>query len=317
MSLRALYEDNLGLDTRDEIETSGLSAQASLKAGWRTELADFNIVTGAVRREYDEDSDRNATDLSIAASATRTGDLNDTGLQLELDHDSTLTSELQTTGFVDEQISRRRKAISPFWQYRFNERSSVRFTLGHQVVNYEDAENTSLVDYDYDTANVSINFRVTEVLLLLGQLDAYVFDPDSSQSRTRASGILSGFEYSFSEITSLTFQLGTREARVGGESDRDHQASVNLQHQLETGTLEFGFRSFLTPGGSGELLQTRTSSLSWDQSLSARWSSQSEIEEIRNDGSDLLTTSRGDRRYRRFLQRFRYRIDREWSFDVA
>ncbi|MEM7564664.1 MAG: hypothetical protein AAF353_16690, partial [Pseudomonadota bacterium] len=107
------------------------------------------------------------------------------------------------------------------------------------------------------------------------------------------------------------------EARVGGESDRDHQASVNLQHQLETGTLGFGFRSFLTPGGSGELLQTRTSSLSWDQSLSPRWSSQSEIEEIRNDGSDLLTTSRGDRRYRRFLQRFRYRIDREWSFDVA
>ncbi|WP_157726362.1 porin family protein [Imhoffiella purpurea] len=322
--LQTFYDDNVRLTTRGERETAGATIQANVKSGRRTEISDIQLGGRLTSRRYFEASDLDETDASMNALASYRLGRSSFEVQGALDYDSTLTSEVSTSGYVQANKRRIRLFAQPTWTYMLTPRATLELSASYQDVSYEDVDVIPLYDYDYTTAGLTFIYALSEraQASLRATFDRYDASETDLESETR--GMLLGMSYQLSETLSLSAFTGVRNStsRYGtwlGVIETDSSGplfEVELKKRFEVGSLSLSAQRSMLPSGDGQLLDTTSLSLSYDYPLGPRWTLGLNADAYRNRNSDDDSSS-SDRDYFSISPRLGLKLTEELNLALS
>ncbi len=324
-SLDTFYDDNVRLSAVAPQSAFGVTGRAEASLGRTTEVSEVAINGGISTRRYGEVSELDGTDGFLGLATTYQLERNRIGLAARMDYDSTLTSEVATSGFV--QVNKRRTSlfVKPSWSYSLSERARLELGASYTDVSYQDVELIPL--YDYTLAGLSLDgtFLWSERAQLFGRLTYDQYEADQVGVRSDSIGLLAGSAYSFSESLSLTALVGVRHTNAetrsffGGTTDESSTGpllDVSLEKRFEVGRLRLTASQALTPSGSGDLVNTSSAGVTLDYPLTARWKLvvNAEAYRNRNPGGD---EDINDRDYFSFVPRLRRKLSEWWQLDLG
>ena len=323
-SMQGFYDDNVGLVVSNPKASTGAVARAAAKMGRRSQVFDISVDAEFIRRQYFNDPSRNSTDSVIDADLVKATRLDRYALNAHLDLDSTVTSELASSGLTRVPKRRVRWQLAPSWRHQLMPLWGVTANASYQDVSYRDAQLTGLVDYTYLTLGADTDYRFDERTQLLGQVSFARYESDQTSTTSDTTGILAGIGYNFSPTWSARALLGLRKTETSqttfaGTStvdDTGYLVDISTTKQYQTGALTVGLNQSTNPSGSGELLDSEHLSMDWNQRLSHRWRFTLTADRYKNERSSGMAGT-NDRQYLNIRPGLRYKLDREWSLSAA
>jgi len=165
-----------------------------------------------------------------------------------------------------------RWTISPIWQL-VSDGSVMR-------LDYDDADNTALIAYDYWTMSASVYRLMTERFDLYSSLAFSRFRPKPSDTviqemnsvRSDTANVNVGLRWQLSETQSTDISLGYRESRFKRfsamsseerETDNGGVFTVNYLRAMESGDANLTLSRRLSPASDGRMTETDTLGLGW------------------------------------------------------
>jgi len=288
--LGLFYEDNVRLSVRNPESSPGGIAEAYGLLSRSTEASDLSVRAGAISRYYVDVSELDTTDGSLEAAWAYRTERSEFGLGASFLYDSTLTSEEETTGLVQDRKRRKRFEIAPTWQYNVSERARLGANFSFVDVSYEDVPQIVLTDYQFASLGLTGEYDLTERTDLVGRLTFEQYDPEAQVfGRTQSSGAEAGFNYQISERTTLTALGGVRYAEtdsgIPGQEDDSSTGpifEVELQRDYEPGSIGIVIGRSLLPSGRGRLLDTTRAVLTVSRPVTERLTGRLRVLGVRN-----------------------------------
>ncbi len=328
-TLQERYDDNVRFVRENAEAGFSTRADATLRATRSTENSNTGIYLGLGGTRFPDYSDLDNTrgfaglDLGYRLERQRFS------LEARFESQSTIDSEVATTGLV--QVNRQQNSweVNPAWTYQLSPRSTLEIDAGYLDVTYDDPQSPLFRDYtDYRLGTLGLGgtYRATERLDLLSRIDYGRYEAKVIDNKYDNLGVLLGATYAVSERSSLTAEVGLRrtEQTRGGpdgleltESSSGPSYRLSYQQELEAGgglTLEA--RRQLLPSGSGQVLDTTGLLATLDYPLGARWQLGLDAEAYRNrrpDGRQGLQ----NRDYASVAPSLGYRIDEYWRLSAG
>ena len=284
------YDDNKRLLSErfeDAIDTStyGLITSFDGILGVRSDLYDINLDAKVNINRYFGDFDLDSDDVFLnLTSGININERNRLGLEGKYTRDTTLTSELDVTGFVQENIPRELWSITPDWTFNLSESKFIQANYSHTEVSYEQSQsifqNQRLFDFVTDSASITFVHQWNESLQNYATFSALYFDVPEIGRETDEYTINVGMEYNISETwtagmslggrfthTDLTFQSpvlvnGLPVIRNGNFVTEELTVSDDAQglifsfstnKQFETGSMGASYERSTSPQGNGRL----------------------------------------------------------------
>jgi hypothetical protein len=147
--LNGEYNTNPYLQSQATGNRSGGTFDASLPLGAKTETTEFTLGLSARLRHYNNDAFQNRDDERLSTTIKQTGERHSWSGSAAWARDTTLTSELGTTGLTQSNTRHNRYEASISPQIQVSERGLVNFGISGEVNRYQDARLIGLVDYSY------------------------------------------------------------------------------------------------------------------------------------------------------------------------
>lgn len=271
------YNDNILLSTDPKVSVFGTLLDLRADLGVRSERSAL-VVTPRLRfSRYPGEAGLNSNDLFLALASSHTFERGELALDANIIRDTTLTSELLTTGRVVEGDRRNSVDVRPSLEYAISERTAIDLGYRYTTVDYQEPPvTTRLFDYDYQIAEGQGTYRLSERDDTFTTLFASDFDVPDLRSTTRSYGALLGYARALSESLSGSLALGAARSNVefAGPSGREDDSSIDpvwdarLTKKYEWAVLDAHLSRGLFPSGDGVLL--RRDQL--DMSVGARFS---------------------------------------------
>lgn len=259
--LNAQYTDNVRLAVHDAEAAS--SATADLKTSLLRQDDAFSVgfTPRVVAVRYDDYAALNRVDAYVDANAKCTAERGSTALTLSWQQDTTLTSELGSTGLSEVNKRHRSGGATLSGSLLASERISLTGQAFATVHRYVDAENTGLVDYDYGTVAASTVYALAEASQLSLQLSAGRLQvPDYRMLDKNNYALTLNYDTQLNERWHAVLSAGA--SRVHRRDDYDgfvYEASVDRKSELLT--LRFAGKRSITPTGNGTLARSDRLSL--------------------------------------------------------
>jgi hypothetical protein len=188
--------------------------------------------------------------------------------------DSTLTSELGTTGFT--QVNKRRDyfELSAGPTFQIAQRSQLSVSVSGLSANYEDNANTGLLDYRYASASITGTRQLSELSQLAVSISAgRNFVPDAPINEMKNYSATLQYVYQWSATKSLTAFAGP--SRVTSEFSTQNGSiyGATFRQQGERFVIDASVERNSRPTGSGLIQQVDAASLSDSFRITERLSS--------------------------------------------
>ncbi len=209
VGLQTQYNDNIQLTPNPHPTVWGMMLSPDVKFSGATETL---TVTGGLNLSFNRYFDRpqlniDNYDLSLRSSYKAERD----ALRLDIDsiRDSTLVTELATTGVVLAYAPRNWSKVSPSWSRDITEATAVNASYSYTNVNYA-TSGTGLTGYKDQSAAVGIQAKLDEGKLL--NLTAYYdrYETPPPQTRQNTYGVQAGYDHGFSETVHGNVFVGWR-----------------------------------------------------------------------------------------------------------
>jgi hypothetical protein len=208
-SLSGEYNTNPYLQYQGSADRSGGSFDASLPLGAKTERTDFKLGLDAHVRRYSNDVFQSPDDERLSTSISQIEEHSSWSATAAWDRDTTLTSELGTTGLtqVNKRHNRYQASINP--QIQLSERSLTDFGISGELNRYQDAAPAGLVDYNYVSVFASYTRLVGERTSAgLGVVASAQSVPDRSSADTFNALLRISLSHEFSDRLHLDGYAG-------------------------------------------------------------------------------------------------------------
>ena len=207
LQFRGEYDDNINFDNDNEISDWLGVFIPSLKASWKTPRLDINGSAGAeIRRfcsesQFDDEYQRYKIESSYQFLERLTLEAGGSYTK-----DSTLDSELEETGIVENLYDRERYTLNTGARYQLGERVFTSLHYNYGDTSYDDPGNT---DYDSHSVVGSISY------LFRNQRDQVFLQPSYYRYKSEVSkvdnyGLSLGWNRTLSEKLTLSCYLGIR-----------------------------------------------------------------------------------------------------------
>ena len=207
LQFRGEYDDNINFDNDNEISDWLGVFIPSLKASWKTPRLDINGSAGAeIRRfcsesQFDDEYQRYKIESSYQFLERLTLEAGGSYTK-----DSTLDSELEETGIVENLYDRERCTLNTGARYQLGERVFTGLHYNYGDTSYNDPGNT---DYDSHSIVGSISY------LFRNQRDQVFLQPTYYRYKSEVSkvdnyGLSLGWNRTLSEKLTLSCYLGIR-----------------------------------------------------------------------------------------------------------
>lgn len=282
VNLDLRYDDNVRSVAAEKQGSFVTNARAAVRAIRRTEASDVGLAAGFNISRYSDVSDLNNTSGFVSLNTALDAERNLYRFDARFDSESTLTSEVATSGFNQVNKQRNQWRLSPRWTYLVSERASIDLGLTYANVSYSDVGLVPLYNYWTGTASIGGGYRVNERGGLTARLEYGRYEAqDVIGSKYDNIGAQLGADYLLSETLSLGVLVGWRQtdasfAGPGGESISATSGGptyiINLAKRLENGgNLNLRAARELAPSGNGRVLDNTSLNFGLNYPLSERW----------------------------------------------
>lgn len=303
VSVGMSYEENADLEQEDPINTPGYNLAVSARGGHLTErtqiIGNLNASFKRYSSDAQMDSDDYSASLGLAFLATELDKLN---LNLNVDRDTSRTSELTTTGNISGNVPRYDFGVRAAWAHRLTERSA--FSLGYEYSGVRfDSNLSNLIDSNQDDFNALYSYQLTERLDLSGSLGATFYDSENDQNYEGYDASL-GAKYAFSETMVGNLDIGWQRVNRNTDVETDtSRGSANgfvygfsLSKAFERSSVSVSLRRSVVPTGSGEPLAQERFRLRYSYQFSPRLTARFPIAAYRNEQISFGDTGSDERR---------------------
>ncbi|MBT8112116.1 MAG: hypothetical protein KJO47_00415 [Gammaproteobacteria bacterium] len=240
VSLSQEYDDNYRLATsssnEDEVSTTKLSGELALKG--KSERFDLKALLGldAINYSGDDDNldDKNNQSVRLTSSyrtterskfslkgnyfrdtivrTTRFLFLSDDDIPFDPNEDVFDPNEDVDVNLVRDDARRNRFTISPGWNYRLSEITSLGLGYKYNDLSFSGEDsNSGLVESDSQTIQANIKMQVTEKDMVTGRISESYFRPDNDRD-VDTLGVTLGWVHKFSESFEMDFTVGVRDS---------------------------------------------------------------------------------------------------------
>ena len=241
----------------------GVTAELSAAIARRTETTEVDVAPLIRVRRYSGDEHLNGSDDVLRILAKKSMERISWSLSGTAMRDSTLTSELGTTGFT--QVNKRRKyadlSIGPTFQ--ISERTQLSLGAYGQSVNYENSENTGLLDYRYVSASITGTRQLTErSQLAIAVSGGRNFVPDAPVNEMKNYSTTLQYVHQWDPTWNLTLWGGPSRVTSEFSSNNGGIYGGALRHQGERFTIDASVERNSRPTGTGMIEQVDAATLS-------------------------------------------------------
>lgn len=318
------YADNPQLvsssSALDDDGVANIEAEAAARLATRSPQYDFSIDPRLLFVRYDRrdllDRDDQFLDIDGAWRGERLGGT----LRLEGVRDTTLTSELGTTGLTDTNRRHQKLTIKGGPIFELSPRLALASEAGWRTHHYEEAGDTGLLDYDYYFGSARASYALDERTRLAAIASvSQIRVPDLDNRVTHIAPTLS-LERRLSERWDASLSAGPSQARSqrGTEEGFVYQASTRLAGERTDAYARLS-RS-VNPTGRGVLTRADVVQVGVDRRLTERLGLGASGQWIRNrDVADANTNRIADRttRYRSVEARLSWDASPSWRWVLS
>jgi len=254
-------------------------------------------------------------------------------LQAGFIQNSTLQSELLTSGLVQTSLKRFERYAAPAWQMNIGSRVTADADYRYSIVDYgQGARGLGLFGYRLQQAGAGIAYQASPVdqISLRSSLLYYRTRDEATKSDDRSLSL--GYNHEFSPVTRLGASVGVRQTetslrqtlliftgtaflpvrQVSHGRKNGIVADLSLAHRGRLITLNVAFERQVQPSGGGNLLQRDQLSLATGRRFSQSLSGNASLmfSRSRDIGALVRTT---DYDYVQFSPSLSWRMARDWS----
>jgi hypothetical protein len=318
VQLNPLYNDNILLNDTDPISVFGAILDVRAAAAVRSERSGL-IFTPRLRFDrYSGEEGLNSDNQFFNLASWHETERVRLALDMNYDRETTVTSELETTGRVVAGVRRETFDIIPVIDYAVSDRSTVQFAYAYSDVRYDAPPiDTGLFNYEYQIAQATGSHRLNEVDEFFASALVSQFEIPDLPRTTTSYGIEAGWAPVFSDSLSARLSVGVRmsddEFTVLGvqreESSTGPLWDFRLTKRFERTDLEASLTRTLSPTGSGALRERDQIRLKVDGRFSTLLSGRVDVSAFRNES--LGAGDNSDTNFRVRIGLFR-RLGKHW-----
>lgn len=274
------YNSNLRLAQDEANEAWGVAVIPAFKVERNTARSQLRGNLRLFGRGYPNEDNLDTNNAYVDVKAHRLWERSKLGMDLGYYYDTSLTSELEDTGLVQDRKRRKKLTAAPNWRWQWTERNALSASYAYTDVAYVDAQNTGLTDYEYELLSATFERQFTERAGLGVTLYASEYQAPGQRTEFKDRGIQVGTSGRISPTLSMNLAVGYRETdstivrRLFGLfdvkfEDTDEGATLRAgveQSWLRT-VLSLEASSSVDPSGSGYALQKDRISAVWRREL--------------------------------------------------
>jgi hypothetical protein len=315
--LYLLAETNPQLREQKQDAQSG-AADATLALARRTELLDLNLSVGATVRRYSEDVGLDRDDQLLALGAKYRGERYSVLGNAAVTRDSTLTSELGTTGIDGDNRRHRARQLSLAPEWQLSERHATGLTLGWQDSTYERGVNSALADYSYTSASLSNTYATSEagsvaLLISAGRMDSALYSFDTTNIDMRLE-----LQHAWSQRWQGAISGGASRVSAGGRRHGGSLFSGSLTRNSELLGFDLSLSRSNAPSGTGLLTRRDEAALSARLPLSEYLSVSAGVSVARSrEFLSQFDLALGEVRYARADLSLSWNVARDWTLALG
>jgi len=257
----------------------------------------FSDLAVRVERSSDQEVSINREDPTLNMGWEHELDRGIFTLTGRYDEKSTRVSELEDTGQIFSDGTRKSQSLSSTYQESINERMALTFNAQYDSISYSGGD---LTDYNAPSANVSFNYLWSERFEPFIQLSISRYEPSKDLVDTSFYSGDIGFNWIVSQQFDLSSQLGTNHIS-GGSSDTDWQGLINATYTKNLTETSIELSRSLSPSGSGGYLKSERIKFDWQYDINENITTGLNINFIKNQ-SETLT----------FGAWYKYELTRSW-----
>lgn len=314
------YADNPRLRVQDDSSASG--ATGELKASLRrlTERSELTLLPRFVASRFSDDESLDRNDQFVTGSYRWLGERSEWNMQLGLTRDTTLTSELGSTGLVDSNRRHEETSFSFAPRAMFTERVSGGIQM-YQVDNhYVDTEVSGLVDYRYTAMSLSSSIALTDAgsALTVTAQGGRLTTEGLFGSETRDGSLRLGWSFQPRLLWSASLSAGPSTVETAIASDTGWVFDGEIKRQGDRWSLTANAGRSQSPTGRGVLTRRDEAKLTFNRSITERLSASVAARWISSE--DLLPQRSGVTTYQVEYAQLNlganWRLSRDWSVSL-
>jgi outer membrane protein assembly factor BamA len=313
------YRTNPHLDTENAQDDSMALLDYSATLAYETEttrLAAAGIVSATrflKNSEYDNDR------LNLTLSAAHETETGLTLGELGTTRDNTLTSELETTGFVQTPIDRTNNFLAASHSMQLTETLAARADYSLTSVEYEKGRNTPLVDYRYQVISLNLSGEYSDSIGWSVRGSYSDFEAADTDYRSKTSTLGPSLSVQLDEKTKVSGSLGYSSTEIDSSSvspDNRNKNSLNfafsLSRDFEDFSMMISAKRLEQPTGSGYVQTTENLAAVFRKEISPQWTADLELGASRNS-LDETGTSDEHRQLLSLVASTGYRVTQDLS----
>jgi len=314
VDLSERYEQNVGLRAFDAFGSSSTQLGLGLTLRGATESVSYFFEPRLAWQRYASSGDQNLDrdEQRARMGFDHKGELNTAAGELTLTRDSTLTSELGTTGI--NQFNRRHQELlsSLNYTWRLNERYSLVPAVSYRKSVYLDAADLGLLDFSYASASLSAVAVVAARQTLSLATSAGRMQSDSPS--TQNTNVTLQWSWRPAQNWQTSLAAGPSWVKTPNGTDTGTVYSAQLSHSAERSSVSLSASRSISPAGRGVLTQREDVAVSLGRQWRERWNSSLSASVIQT--SELISAlgfTFGDVRYARAETTTTWRPLQNWS----
>lgn len=316
-SLRSDYTDNPRLQVNGNDNYAGVVSELAAQLNANSDLWKFSATPRLRSLRYSDDGGLDSDDQFLVAALERPSERSSWSLSTSYSRDTTLTSELDTTGFV--QTNRRHESLSftggSSWM--LTERTSLGGNLFWQDHHYRDAASAGLIDYSYRAATAFANFMLTEAteLRVSGQSGELLIP--GSDDPTRDTSVRLTLSYAPAPLWSMSVSAGPSFVSTRERDDEGRLYSLEATRRGERWRWNTTLGRDVTPTGRGVFTRRDKISIGTTYSMRQFLSTTLTLRGIENEDVFVdFGDAKREVRYGLVEARIDWRCAEQWSLSL-
>lgn len=293
------YNDNINLEPDPDENTFGAIARVGADLSVRTESSGLRLSPLFRVQRYDSSEDRDSNDFFMDMLVDHTTPRWEFTVFGSIAYDTTLNSELATTGRVPANRRRFLYNVIPGVAYSISERTKVGFNYTYTNASYDDGESVGLFDYTNNVGEFTASHQLSPTDTVFGTLFGGQYNVPQTGLTTDSIGFTVGYAKAFSETLSASFSIGpvnsSTKGSVSGVSlsgdSTDPIYDLNITKLWDQTTLTFGVGQTLTPTSESRMVQRSQINLDVIHNFNSFWTVNAGVLAFSNES--LLGVSNG------------------------
>jgi hypothetical protein len=274
-SVTSEINSNPRLTTADHTTSFGLITDVGVVLRRATEINTLEFEPRVRPVRYLGEDNLDSDNYSFRFGADHKFERGALGFDATYGRSSTLATELETTGLVQNQLAVDNVSLGPSLSYQITERDQVDLAFTYGAIDYEEAPGSGLSDYSTTNASITYTHALTEKAQFFSQFSRGGFDVDDivddptdpsnrfdTSSSTTSYTLIGGFQGNTETLTGTAYGgliHSTRDRRRGSLALAPEESTsgvgslftFRLSKRFEQATWSGNYERTVQPTGSG------------------------------------------------------------------